>query len=183
MTQALLNRRIFSYRAAPACIAIALLALLGACSSTGGLNAAGIQGASAASSPNDIFVLSARAREAYQQSRWIEAVALYQRVVEQVPNDADAWFRLGNTYAQQGNLLRAINAYERSLQNNHEQPKAWFNLSIAYLLNAQSAMRSAYQGMRPNDPARAMINSRLNALADIVHGRIEENDAALVSRR
>ena len=54
----------------------------------------------------------------------MEAVQLYQRVVERVPNDADAWFRLANTYAQQGAYERAIHAYETSLFNNSQQPKA-----------------------------------------------------------
>lgn len=157
-------------------------AALSACSSTGNGNKPALQ-RSAVATQSDVFALSAMARQAYQESRWIEAVTLYQRVVEQVPNDADAWFRLGNTFAQQGNFERAINAYERSLQSNHEQPKAWFNLSTAYLLNAQAAMRTAYRGLHPGDPARQMISHRLSALDSVVHGRIEENDNALVSHR
>ena len=128
----------------------------------------------------DVFALSQEAQTAYTQSRWIEAVTLYQRLVEYVPNDADAWFRLGNTYAQQGAYERAIHAYESSLANNSEQPKAWFNLSTAYLLNAQTAMRQSYDGMRSNDPARALIDERLVALGDLLHGRIEDSSSSNV---
>ena len=132
------------------------------------------------SSHEDVFVLSQNAQTAYMQSRWMEAVQLYQRVVERVPNDADAWFRLGNTYAQQGAYERAIHAYETSLLNNSQQPKAWFNLSTAYLLNAQTAMRQSYDGMRSNDPARALIDERLVALKELLHGRIEDSAASRV---
>lgn len=122
----------------------------------------------------DVFSLSDKAQEAYTQSRWIEAVQLYQQVVEKVPNDADAWFRLGNTYAQQGALERAIHAYETSLINDSRQPKAWFNLSTAYLLNAQAAMRQSFDRMRANDPARALVDARLLELGELLHRRLEE---------
>lgn len=120
------------------------------------------------------YNLRQQAARAYQESRWIEAVRLYQNVVEQVPTDADAWFRLGNTYAQQGAFQRAIHAYENSLTHNSEQPKAWFNLSTAYLLNAQSAMRSAHAQLRSGDPAKGLIAERLHSLNGLVHGRFED---------
>ena len=123
----------------------------------------------------DVFKVSREAEQAYEQSRFIEAVKLYQQIVEKVPNDADAWFRLANTYVQQGVYGKAVHAYERSLQSNQEQPKAWFNLSTAYLLYAQEAMRSAHEKLRPQDPARVMIEHRLTDLESLVHGRIEES--------
>ncbi len=128
----------------------------------------------------EVFKLSDKAHLAYTQSRLIEAAQLYQQVVEQVPTDADAWFRLGNTYAQQGSFERAIHAYESSLINDSQQPKAWFNLSTAYLLNAQSAMRQSYDRMRPNDPARSLIDARLVALSALLHGRLEESSVPRV---
>ena len=132
------------------------------------------------SSSYEIFKLSERAQLAYTESRLIEAVQLYQQVVEQLPTDADAWFRLGNTYTQQGSYERAIHAYETSLINDSQQPKAWFNLSTAYLLNAQSAMRQSFDRMRPNDPARALVDARLVALSTLLHGRLEESSVPRV---
>ncbi len=132
------------------------------------------------SSSYEIFKLSERAQLAYTESRLIEAVQLYQQVVEQLPTDADAWFRLGNTYTQQGAFERAIHAYETSLINDSQQPKAWFNLSTAYLLNAQSAMRQSFDRMRPNDPARALVDARLVALSALLHGRLEESSVPRV---
>ncbi len=121
----------------------------------------------------DVFDLANRAREAYVQSRLLEAASLYQQIIERVPNDADAWFRLGNTYAQQGSFQQAIHAYESSLSNDPDQPKAWFNLSTAYLLNAQTAMRESQARMRAGDPAIQMIDSRLQRIESLLVGRLE----------
>lgn len=123
----------------------------------------------------EAFELRHEAELAYQQSRWIEAVQLYQGLVEKTPGDSGAWFRLGNIYAQQGAFPRAIHAYEKSLTHDTDQPKAWFNLSTAYLLNAQSAMRHAHDRLRNGDPAKALIAERLNTLSVLVHGRFEES--------
>lgn len=119
-------------------------------------------------SPVDLFVLSVNAHRAYQESRWLEAVALYQQIIEHVPTDAVAWFHLANTYSQQGAFDRAIHAYEQSLKHNSEQPKAWFNLSTAYLMHAQSAMRQSHARMRTDNLSRPMIEQRMSALGVLV---------------
>lgn len=131
----------------------------------------------------DLFMVSVNAQRAYQQSRWLDAVRLYQEIIEHVPADAVAWFRLANTYAQQGAFDRAIHAYEQSITHDSEQPKAWFNLSTAYLLNAQSAMQRSHTGMRKDDPARAMIDNRLHMLSNLIHGRVEQADVGFTAIR
>lgn len=123
---------------------------------------------------DDVFLLSASADRSYRESRWIDAARQYQQLTDRVPDDSYAWFRLGNTYAQQGAFEQAIHAYEASLARNAEQPKPWFNLSTVYLLNAQLAMTRAWEKMRPGDPARTMIERRLQSLNDLMHDRIED---------
>ena len=175
-SSASLNKQVF-YRLRSLAVIVCTSVLLFGCATQSG-DTLRLPFESNKSSDEDLFVLSAKAQTAYSQSRWIEAVQYYQRVVERVPGDADAWFRLGNTYAQQGAYQRAIHAYERSLTNDSQQPKAWFNLSTAYLLNAQSALRQSYDHMRSSDPARAMVNAKLVALNELLHGRIEEGGVA-----
>jgi len=119
-------------------------------------------------------MVSVEAQRAYQESRWLDAVRHYQQIVEHVPADAVAWFRLANTYAQQGAFERAIFAYEQSLTHDDEQPKAWFNLSTAYLLNAQSAMQQARERMHDDDPVKSMLDVRLMSLSSLIHTRVEE---------
>ena len=144
----------------------------------------GSQSGSVSSQPDvDLFLVSVNAQKAYQQSRWLDAARFYQEIVEHVPSDAIAWFRLANTYAQQGALERAIHAYQQSLTHDSEQPKVWFNLSTAYLLNGQSAMQQAHARMRATDPARMTINARVHRLGELIHGRAEEGGAGFTSRR
>lgn len=131
-------------------------------------------GTSAATGGRDVFGLSAEADRAYRDGRWIEAARRYTELTERVPADAYAWFRLGNTHAQQGDYPRAIRAYETSLERDATQAKPWFNLSTAYLLHAQVAMLRARERLRPGDPARVMIDARLEGLGGLLHGRIED---------
>lgn len=131
----------------------------------------------------DLFLLSVDAQRAYQESRWLDAVRLYQQIVEHAPSDAIAWFRLANTYAQQGAFERAVYAYEQSLSFDSEQPKAWFNLSTVYLLNAQSSMRQSHERMRTGDPARELIDVRLELIGKLLHGRMEESVLTRVGER
>ena len=172
--------------AAPARALVATLLLapfaLGGCAATG--TAPGPDAPSAPSPESgqgrwsdDVFALSERADRAYREGRWIEAARLYGELAERVPEDAYAWFRLGNTFAQQGAFDRAVHAYERSLERDAGRPKPWFNLSTAYLLEAQRAMTRAWSAMRPGDPARAMIERRLAVLNDLMHDRIEDDAA------
>lgn len=129
---------------------------------------------SAGDGGRDAFRLSDEADHAYRESRWIDAARLYGELTERISGDAYAWFRLGNTYAQQGDYARAIRAYEASLERDADQPKPWFNLSTAHLLHAQQAMLRARDRLRPDDPARTMIDARLAGLDALVHGRIED---------
>ncbi len=149
--------------------ALAILSLLAGCASTGGsIGHRKMRG-------EEIFTLSAEADKAYRESRWLDAARQYQLLTEKVPNDAWAWFRLGNVHARQGNYDLAISAYESSLERNPRQAKPWFNLSTAYLLNARLAMMRAREHMNPDDPAAALIDQRLETLQGIIHQRIEDD--------
>lgn len=150
------------------CVLVLSLSLAGCASSGKDINA-GTQASS-----DDLFMLSVEAQRAYTQSRWIDAVRLYQQIVERAPTDSIAWFALANTYAQQGAFERAVYAYEQSLNYNPEQPKAWFNLSTAYLLNAQLAMQKSQQRMRASDPARTLVDRRMQVMQYLLHERFEE---------
>lgn len=122
----------------------------------------------------DVFALSSQADLAYSEGRWGDAVGLFEALTSQVPDDAHAWLRLANTYARQGAFDRAVVAYERSVRRDGSDPRAWFNLSTAYLVNAQHAMTRAWQAMRPEDPARAPIEARLDDLGKLMQARIDD---------
>ena len=130
----------------------------------------------------DLFSLSVDAQLAYQESRWFDAVRLYQEIVHHVPKDATAWFRLANTYAQQGSYDRAIHAYEESLKYDVDQAKAWFNLSTAYVLHARSAMQRSRLLLASGDPGKQMIQQRMDTLDAVVLGSVDSAGVYETSR-
>jgi len=106
-----------------------------------------VSGTAGAAPEVDLFLISVEAQRAYQQSRWFDAVRLYQKIVEHVPADP---------------------AYEQSLLHNQEQPKAWYNLSTAYLLRAQSAMHQSHSLLSGDNLARELIRERLQRLDQLM---------------
>lgn len=168
-------------RALAATLVLGASVLIGACASTP-RGAAPSPTVEPTAYTDDVFRLSSEADRAYRESRWIDAARQYRQLTDDVPSDAYAWFRLGNTYAQQGDYGRAIRAYESSLERDAGQAKPWFNLSTAYLLNARAAMMRAWGQLRPDDPARPMIERRLDALRELVHERIEDTPTRTLAR-
>ena len=153
-------------------VVLMMLSGLNACATNSAMNTA------EKSAPSvDLFSLSVDAQLAYQESRWFDAVRLYQEIVHHVPKDATAWFRLANTYAQQGAYDRAIHAYEESLKYDVDQTKAWFNLSTAYVLHARSAMHRSGLLLAAGDPAKQMIQQRMDTLDALVLGSVDSAGA------
>ncbi|WP_157736208.1 tetratricopeptide repeat protein [Granulosicoccus antarcticus] len=105
---------------------------------------------------------------AYAAGRWGRASAHYRVVLEQVPNDAYAWFRLGNTLTRQGQYSHAIQAFETSLQHEARQSKPWLNLSTAHLLGAQLATLKALEALARNEPSRQAVEDRLETLTQLL---------------
>jgi len=120
------------------------------------------------------FALSTRADHAYRAGRWIDAAQHYGELIERVPDDAYAWFRLANVRSRQGAYDKAVVAYQQSVERNAADPRAWFNLSTAHLVSAQLAMTRSWQAMRAGDPARVLIESRLHELGRLLQARSED---------
>ncbi|MFK8078021.1 MAG: tetratricopeptide repeat protein [Granulosicoccus sp.] len=112
----------------------------------------------------NMILLMENADEAYDSGNWNSAIELYEAILASIPQDAYAWFRLGNALTRTGQINRAIYAYETSLSHNHGQFKPWFNLSTAYLLGAKIATLNSLQSISLNDPSRALAETRLNRL-------------------
>lgn len=112
----------------------------------------------------NMISLMENADEAYDSGNWKSAIEFYEAIITSMPQDAYAWFRLGNALTRTGQINRAIYAYETSLSHNHAQFKPWFNLSTAHLLGAKIATLNSLQSISLNDPSRAMAESRLDKL-------------------
>lgn len=99
-----------------------------------------------------LLVVYAKAMKAYEQGDMVTAEAGLKKITEQLPKDAEAWFRLGNVYARTDRPDEAILAYREALVRNPEKTKAWHNMSIIYLRQALNSLNGLQNNTRKSDP-------------------------------
>jgi tetratricopeptide (TPR) repeat protein len=121
------------------------------------------------SSPHSLYQLMGQADNAYDSEDWLQASNSYREVIAKIPNDAYAWFRMGNSLTQLGQYGQAVVAYETSLAADNGQFKAWFNLSTTHLLNAKVVTLNALRSIGMNDPSRSEVERRLDILTALLN--------------
>ncbi|MGK0231182.1 MAG: tetratricopeptide (TPR) repeat protein [Gammaproteobacteria bacterium] len=121
------------------------------------------------SSPHSLYQLMGQADNAYDSEDWLQASNSYREVIAKIPNDAYAWFRMGNSLTQLGQYGQAVVAYETSLAADNGQFKAWFNLSTTHLLNAKVVTLNALRSIGMNDPSRSKVERRLDILTALLN--------------
>jgi tetratricopeptide (TPR) repeat protein len=119
------------------------------------------------SSSKELFSTLDKANAAYAEGNWLEAEIYYQQLVKDVPEDAFAWNRIGNTRLQTGKVKAAIAAYQKSLEHDPKQSKPYYNLSTAYLLQAQRALEDAKNNMQSHDPGFEIVIKRMRDLKNL----------------
>jgi cytochrome c-type biogenesis protein CcmH/NrfG len=126
----------------------------------------------------DAFALEASASEAYARGDWEAAAAHYEALVVEVPRDANAWFRLGNTYARMGRTADAVRAYRETLIRDQRNVKAWHNMGVNQLREAMLTFIQL-EGMTADGDALHQRASDLSAdLARLLAGRAEDDAPA-----
>lgn len=118
---------------------------------------------------HSLYQLMGQADHAYDSEDWLGASNRYREVLEKIPNDAYAWFRMGNSLTQLGQYAQAVAAYETSLAADNGQFKVWFNLSTTHLLNAKVVTLNALRSMGMNDPSRDKVERRLDILTALLN--------------
>ncbi|MFT5044841.1 MAG: tetratricopeptide (TPR) repeat protein [Porticoccaceae bacterium] len=121
------------------------------------------------SSPHSLYQLMGQADNAYDSEDWLQASNSYREVIAKIPNDAYAWFRMGNSLTQLGQYGQAVVAYETSLAADNGQFKAWFNLSTTHLLNAKVVTLNALRSIGMNNPSRSKVERRLDILTALLN--------------
>jgi len=81
------------------------------------------------------------------QGRWREAVAINKDIVEDFPNDIDAYNRLGRAYMELGEYSSAKEAYSRALKLDHYNAIAKKNLRRLSLLGERPLASVTDPGM------------------------------------
>lgn len=151
-------------------MALAILAVL----LLGGCQPQNLRPDAAASETTDsdnALELREKAAQAYNEGDWETAERAYVRLTEQVPKEADSWFRLGNIYARQGRPADAIAAYQETLVRKPKHAKAWHNMGIVQLRQASNSFMYLEDVTEPDDP----LHERATLLLDTMT-RLLESD-------
>lgn len=70
---------------------------------------------------------------AYESGDFTRASKLFGELTEEIPKDAELWFKLGNSYARDKKPQRAIDAYQNALLREPGLAKAWYNMGIVQM--------------------------------------------------
>jgi len=108
------------------------------------------------------------AYQAYQDGDYPSAVNKFEKLVQQIPRDAELWFRLGNAYAKAMLPQEAINAYQNALVRDPTLGKAWYNMGMIQMQAALKAYVDMQDHVKTDDPVaekgKAMRDGLLNLL-------------------
>ncbi len=118
---------------------------------------------------HDVVEETREAGLAYDSGDMPRAAELYAAVVRQAPDDADAWFRLGNARFRMQQPDDAVAAYERAIQIRPDHARALYNLGVVRLKQAQGAMIASARVGKPGDALRGdsgRIAQRLAKVGD-----------------
>lgn len=98
---------------------------------------------------------------------WPKLLDWCMRWTKSEPENADAWFSLGNVYSGLTRYNDAINAYRQALSIDPEHAGAWNNLGIAYAkLNRYSDAVDAYRQALIINPEYALAWFNLGNIYD-----------------
>jgi len=84
------------------------------------------------------------------QGQWREAVAANKGIIENFPDDVDAYNRLGKAYTELGEYSQAKEAYGRVIEIDPYNPIARKNLErLSYLIESHSHPEGSYHKVEP----------------------------------
>lgn len=139
----------------PAALALALALALGGC------------GTLLQPTTEDAIEMQKNAVLAYDGGDNAKAEALYLGLTRISPNDAEAWFRLGNLYARSDRADSAADAYRHALLLAPNDDRAWYNLGIVRQRQAEAAFIQAQQLSKPGDEINTRSTQLIKQLAPL----------------
>lgn len=120
------------------------------------------------------FDLVKQADTAYSRGDWSNAERHYRLLTEKVPQDAYAFFRLGNVFARQYRLDHAVQAYHEALKREPNLIKVYHNLATLRLLQAEEALAAGLTKTDERSLGHENIEAKLKAIQVITGGSIQE---------
>lgn len=116
----------------------------------------------------DVATTQQRAKLAYDSGNWTNAEKHYLILTQQLPRDAETWFRLGNVYTRLNRPNEAIKAYQESLARNPDNSKTWHNLGIVQLKQATNTFIQLQNYSEPGDALNNRAGFVVNAMSQIM---------------
>ena len=149
----------------------ALLLLIGGCATNSPLESTD---SGSTDNATNVLDLIGTADQAYQQGKWNKAEKAYLAVIAKVPNDAYAYFRLGNSLARQLRYDEAAHAYSKSLSYDANKTKVYHNLAMIHLLQAETTLTAELKSIPENDGNAAQVKHMLWQLKKITRVSLKE---------
>lgn len=136
--------------------------------------------------PASLKAAYAEAQAHYQANRWLDAIALYRRIVADVPSEMRAWALLGLCLTQTGDLGAATDALQRATELEPQGANIFFRLGIVlYQRGLAAEAEAAFRRVIELDPRN--IDAQQNLAATLVdqgfHAQAKPYFDALVAER
>jgi tetratricopeptide (TPR) repeat protein len=119
---------------------------------------------------NRVLTMQQDADTAYRSNDMEHAVALYLQLTRMIPQEADYWYMLGNSYVRTQQPDRAVEAYQQALVRNPDHTRAWHNLGIVRMRQAMAAFASSANTAKAEDPMHGISTQLANELSRIGSG-------------
>lgn len=121
---------------------------------------------------HDLALSREEAYLAYRDGDYSTAVERFEMLVQEVPGDAELWFRLGNAYAKAMMPEQAVAAYRNSLLRDPHQGKAWYNMGVIHMQTALKSFIDMQDYVSADDP----VGVRGRALRDGLFTLLGQDD-------
>ncbi len=116
------------------------------------------------------------AEAAYQSNDWVESEKHYAVLVQEVPQRALYWFRLGNVYARTNRPDAAIIAYREAVLRDPEMTKGWFNMGVLQLKQAANSFNELRLYGDRSSPLHSRGNDIFVGILDMMQGEEESEE-------
>lgn len=108
-----------------------------------------------------------KAEAAYHSNNMEQATALYLQLTKMIPQEADYWYMLGNTYVRTQQPDHAVEAYQQAIVRDPNHARAWHNLGIVRMRQAMAAFVSSASTAKAGDPMHEVSTQLVNELSRI----------------
>lgn len=116
----------------------------------------------------DLLEIQKQADASYQNNDLAASERDYNILVQELPEIALHWFRLGNIYVRTNRPDAAIQLYREAVLRDPKYANAWFNLSIVQLKQSAYSLNEMLFYVDKNDPMYTKGKDLLNGIQTII---------------